>query len=67
MNKSDVDKLVGRWMNEPDFRKRMRSNPEETIKSVGIPINGQQMKTLQGIDRKLPDEELQKRVSKYFV
>ena len=66
MDKSDVDKLVNRWMNEPDFRKKMKENPEETIKASGIRLDEQDKKALQGIDWKLPDEELQKRASNFF-
>ena len=66
MDKSDVDKLVNRWMNEPDFRKKMKENPEETIKASGIRLDEKDKKALQGIDWKLPDEELQKRASNFF-
>lgn len=67
MNKSDIDMLVKRWLNEPHFRKQMRTDPVKTIQSVGCQLEEGDIKALGQIDWKLPDDELQKRASKLFV
>ena len=59
-----MERLTDRFMNDPDFRERMRRDPEETAESLGLELDEEERQALRSIDWSLPDEQLQERASK---
>ena len=64
MNQQTMEMLVDKWMNEPAFRDKLRSDPHATIKEMGIDLSTEDWQSLSQIDWSLSDEELQTRISK---
>ena len=60
-----MQQLTDRFMNDADFRERMRQDPEGTAKSAGIELDEEDRQAIQSIDWSGSDEQLKERVSKY--
>jgi hypothetical protein len=64
MQRNGVDKLVGKWLNEPGFREKMKKDPEGTVASCGISLNAEEWATVSNVVMNTTDKYLKKRVSK---
>ena len=62
-NQDGMQQLTDRFMNDADFRERMRQDPEGTAKSTGVELDEEDRQALQSIDWSLPDDQLKERVS----
>jgi hypothetical protein len=62
-NQEEMQKLTDRFMNDPDFRERMRQDPEGTAESEGLQLDEEDRQALQSVDWSLSDEQLKERVS----
>ena len=63
-NHEAMQQLTDRFMNDPEFRERMRQDPEGTVEAQGFQLDEEDRQTLQSIEWSLPDEQLKERVSK---
>lgn len=59
-----VERLIDRWMNEPQFREALRRNPEDAVRQSGVTLSEDEWAALRAIDWSASDEELQTRVSR---
>ena len=64
MARNGVDQLVEKWLNEPGFREKMKSDPEGTVKSCGISLDANEWATVRNVVMTTSDEALMARVSK---
>ncbi len=64
MNQETLEMLMDKWMNEPIFRERMRTDPHTVIRETGVSLSQEELKELEQMDWSLSDEELQTRISK---
>ncbi len=64
MAQGGVDKLVERWLNEPEFREAMLADPEGTVARSGIELNEEEWATVRNVVITTSDAELRERVSK---
>lgn len=64
MTQSTISALVDRWLNDPQFRQALRSDPKGTVESSGYTLVPDEWAALQAIDWSLSDEQLQTRASK---
>ncbi len=62
-NQEAMQKLTDRFMNDPDFRERMKQDPEGTAQSEGLQLDEEDKQALQSVDWSLSDEQLKERVS----
>ena len=62
-NPEAMQQLTDRFMNDPDFRERMRQDPEGTAQSEGFQLDEEDRQALQSVDWSLSDEQLKERVS----
>ena len=59
-----VDKLVEKWLSNPSFRDEMKSDPEGTVKRLGITLNAEEWATVRNVVMTTSDEALKARISK---
>ena len=63
-----MEELTDRFMNDPEFRERMRQDPEGTAEvfaqSHDVQLTEEHRQGVRMIDWNLPDEQLTERVSK---
>lgn len=64
MSHETVGKLVDRWMNDAEFRRALRADPEGTVKRSGFELGADEWAALRAIDWGLSDEQLRARASK---
>lgn len=64
MGYEDVGRVIDRWMNDPDFKKQLRQNPDECVRKCGIKLNTDEWAALKKVDWTLSDEDLKTRISK---
>ena len=62
-NQEAMQQLTDRFMNDADFRERMRQDPEGTADSEGLQLDEEDKQALQSVDWSLSDDELKERVS----
>ncbi len=51
-------------MNDLEFRKNFRINPDECVRKCGVTLSADEWTTLKKIDWNLPDEDLKDRINK---
>ncbi len=56
-NPESMQQLADRFNNDPEFRKRMRRDPEGTAESTGLPLDDEDRQALRSMDWKSSDEE----------
>ncbi len=64
MNQETLEMLMDKWMNEPTFREKMRTDPHNVISETGVSLTQEDLNELEQMDWSLSDEELQTRISK---
>ncbi len=64
MGYQQVGQLIDKWLNDPEFRKQFRDNPEGTVKKNGVQLSQEEWAALMKVDWKLPDNELKTQISK---
>jgi hypothetical protein len=62
-NQEAMQQLTDRFMNDADFRERMKQDPEGTAQSEGLQLDDEDRQALQSVDWSLSDEQLKERVS----
>lgn len=62
-NQEAMQQLTDRFMEDPDFRERMKQDPEGAAQSEGIELDEEDKQALQSVDWSLSDEQLKERVS----
>lgn len=67
MSYETIGKLVDRWVEDKEFRKRVRLNAEQAVREAGIPLTPDEWAVLHRIDWKASDEQLQERITKAFA
>ena len=63
-NQEAMQQLTDKFMNDPDFRERMRQDPEGTAERSGFQLDEEDRQALHSIEWNLPDEQLKERMSK---
>jgi hypothetical protein len=64
MSQLNIQKLMDRWVNDPEFRKAMREDAEGAIRRAGITLSPTEKAALQQVNWDLSDEALNPRSSK---
>jgi hypothetical protein len=64
MSQADLEALIDRWTNEPDFRERMRRDPEGTVRDAGMELDPDEWAALRAVNWHASDQELQPLLSK---
>ena len=65
MNPTSMLKLVDRYLNDPQFKVRMRQDPEGTAQSTGLKLDDEDRQSIRSWDMSSSgDEELKGRISK---
>jgi hypothetical protein len=62
-NQEAMQQLTDRFMEDADFRERMKQDPEGTAKSEGLQLDEEDKQALKSVDWSQSDEELKERVS----
>ena len=63
-NPESMQQLADRFVNDTEFRERMRQDPEGAAESSGLPLDEEDKQALRSIDWSGSDEQLKERVSK---
>lgn len=64
MSYEQVGRLVDKWVNDQEFRKQLKANPQEAIKKSGVSLAPEEWAALKKIDWSKSDQELQALISK---
>jgi hypothetical protein len=64
MGKEAVRQLMDLWINDPNFRNKLKKNPDAAAREAGITLTKEERAALQNVDWSLSDKELQVRASK---
>ena len=65
MNPTSMLKLADRYLNDPQFKKEMRKDPEGTAESTGLEFDDEDLQSIRSWDMSSSgDEELKGRISK---
>jgi hypothetical protein len=67
MSQADVETLIDRWTNEPDFREKMRQDPEGTVRDAGMELTTEEWAALKAVNWRASDQELEPLVSKMVL
>jgi hypothetical protein len=67
MSKADLEALIDRWTNEPDFREKMQRDPEGTVREAGLDLDSEELAALRAVNWRASDQELQPLLSKMFL
>lgn len=59
-----MGKLIDRWVEDKEFRKQMRLDAERAVRQAGIQLAPEEWGVLHEVNWKMPDDELQSRISK---
>jgi hypothetical protein len=65
-NQEAMQQLADRFMNNADFRERMRQDPEGAAEHSGLQLDEEDRQALKSVDWSGSDEELNDRVSKLY-
>lgn len=60
----NIDVLMDRWENDPNFRSQMRRDPDAAVRGTGVSLSEDELAALRSIDWSLSDEELAARATK---
>ena len=63
-NQEAMQQLADRFVNDAEFRERMRRDPEEAAEGSGLALDEEDKQALRSMDWSGSDEELKERVSK---
>jgi hypothetical protein len=65
VNPTSMLELADRYLNDPQFKERMRKDPEGTAQSTGLKFDDEDLQSIRGWDMSSSgDEELKDRISK---
>ena len=65
MNPTSMLKLADRYLNDPQFKERMRQDPEGTAESTGLELDDEDRQSIRSWDMSSSgEEELRERMSK---
>ena len=53
-----TDDLIRRWNQDPDFRDKMRSDPESAVQEHGVPLDDEELELVRQLEWKRADDEL---------
>ena len=63
-NQEAMQQLTDRFMNDAEFREKMRQDPEGAAEREGFALDEDDKQALKSVDWSSSDEELKERVSK---
>ena len=63
-NQEAMQQLADRFMNDADFREKMKQDPEGAAERSGLQLDEEDKQALKSIDWSVSDEKLKERVSK---
>ena len=63
-NPESMQQIDDRFMNDPDFRERMKQDPEGAAQSEGFQLDDEDRQALRSTDWSGSDQELKEQVSK---
>jgi len=66
-NQEAMQQLADRFVNDAEFRERMRRDPEEAAEGSGLSLDEEDKQALRSMDWSGSDEELKERVSKKML
>ena len=67
MNPTSMLELADRYLNDPQFKERMRQDPEGTAESTGLKLDDEDRQSIRNSDwGPSGEEELKERISKGF-
>ena len=66
-NPESMQQLADRFVNDSEFRERMRQDPEEAAEGSGLALDEEDKQALRSMDWSGSDEELKERVSKKIL
>ncbi|HEX8350812.1 MAG TPA: Os1348 family NHLP clan protein [Hymenobacter sp.] len=58
MSQSQVELIIERWMQDENFRQRLRVDPLTTVQSEGFVLSEEEQAGLLRMDFSVPDDEL---------
>jgi hypothetical protein len=65
MNPTSMLELADRYLNDPQFKERMRQDPEGTAESTGLELDEEDLQSIRGwVMSTSGDEQLRERISK---
>ena len=65
MNPTSMLELADRYLNDPQFKERMRKDPEGTAQSTGLKLDDEDRQSIRDWDMSSSgDEQLKERISK---
>ena len=59
-----VGKLMDKWVNDPNFRKELKKDPEGAARKTGAQLSKEEVEALRQVDCNCSDEELKTRFNK---
>jgi hypothetical protein len=65
-NQEAMQQLADRFVNDAEFRERMRQDPEGTANGSGLELDEEDRQALRSMDWDGSDEQLKERVSKRY-
>lgn len=63
MSRDTVGRLIDQWINDPEFRRQMRTDPVGTVQRSGANLEADEWEALRNVDWSLSDEQLRARVN----
>ncbi|MBI4371666.1 MAG: hypothetical protein HY552_05145 [Elusimicrobia bacterium] len=66
MDQQKIKTLMDRWTADAEFRRELRANPEDAVRKAGVELDAEEKAALRAMDWRLPDRELETRISKAF-
>lgn len=67
MSRQAVGQLIDRWLNDPEFRKKVRQDHEGAIKESGVALSPEELAAFRKVDWNQTDEELRARANSAVV
>jgi hypothetical protein len=64
---SNLETLVDRWLNDPQFKSDLIEDPQAAVRSVGVSLTEEEWASLHSTVVATTDGELQARISKGFT
>ena len=64
MNRQALDQIMDLWEHDPEFRARLKADPQAAVAAASIAIGPEELEVLQQMDWGAKDVELAPRVNK---
>lgn len=67
MGREQLGRVLDKWASDAAFRTALRRDPAAAVRGAGIALGAEELAALGRMDWRLPDEQLQRRVSKQMT